>query len=249
MPGLLHERDEDNRLVILTTSDADFAVMCAFGQALSDMASGRMRILWRVVDGLQVYKGLPPDLADAAQDMDVAWHDPGQSLSQAEAIFYGLGFSRGARVLLMTPDMIANIQDIPAFIEKMEEGFDVVAGWRVSRIGISRVRLALTRLFNVMAKRFFRLPIHDFNTCMGLLSPAAVESLVCPPEGCPSAALNTACTFRGSLSEVPITVHEIPGRKSAYTIRMRMALGVMRLKEMMRFYAWYKLQEKASTRT
>lgn len=225
-------------LVVLTTSDADPGVMRDFAEALAKMSRQKIKVLWRVVDGLQAYQALPPDVAEAAQDMELAWHDPGRHLSQAEAVFCGLRLSRGARVLLMTPDMIGNVDDIPRFAERLDAGYDVVAGWRASRSGVPAIRRGLTRIFNAMAMWLFRLPIQDFNTCMGGLSSQAVLSLIDPPPGCPSPALNTACRFRESMCEIPISVAEIAGRQSAYTVRSRVAVGVMKLKEMLRFFFW-----------
>ncbi|WP_162925857.1 hypothetical protein [Isoalcanivorax indicus] len=243
-------------LVILTTSDADLTVMCAFAEALSEALSKPLNeplnelpsesanethgVVWRVVDGLQAYPGAPAEVCAALHGLALDWQDPGRPLSQAEAVFFGLRASRGTRVLLMAPDMIDNIRDLPRFLEKMDQGFEVVAGWRASRVGISALRRMLTVSFNRLVARLFSLPLHDINTCMGLMSGKVVDSLVDAPEGCPSPALNTACTFRDRLAEIPITVREIPGRKSAYTVRTRFAIGVMRLREVIRFRAWIR---------
>lgn len=227
------------KLVVLTASDGDHDVMAAFLDALERYAdeSGKA-IVWRVVDAIKAYEQVPPGLRAAIGSVQLDWIEPEGPLSHADAIIYGFSFSRDERVLMMSPDMVANIKDIPYFFDAMKGGAEIVAGWRSSRSGVSITRKTLTTIFNVIAKVIFRLPVRDFNTCMALVSPRAVDCILSAPVDCPSPPLYLACKLRDRISEVPIKVYEIPGKKSAYTVKTRLFVGIGRLKEIFAFIKW-----------
>ncbi|MCK4979947.1 MAG: glycosyltransferase, partial [Candidatus Delongbacteria bacterium] len=51
-------------------------------------------------------------------------------------------------------------EDIPKLIEKLEEGFDLVAGWRQGR---DDGKLIASKIYNVVSKSLFNVKIHDMN--------------------------------------------------------------------------------------
>ncbi len=82
---------------------------------------------------------------------------------QHAALWAGIERSRGEIVVVMDADLQTDPEAIPAFLAKVREGYDLVSGWRTSRmeLGLTR-RLAssiLTRMINrKCGKRF-----HDHN--------------------------------------------------------------------------------------
>ncbi len=74
------------------------------------------------------------------------------------------GFARAEGDLLFTMD--ADLQDdpkeIPRFIEKLNEGYDVVSGWKAVRRDPWHKRFS-SRIYNWFTSRVFRLGIHDIN--------------------------------------------------------------------------------------
>ncbi|MCX7766763.1 MAG: glycosyltransferase family 2 protein, partial [Candidatus Sumerlaeia bacterium] len=52
---------------------------------------------------------------------------------QTAAIAAGLDYSRGEIIIPMDADLQNDPQDIPRLVEKLEEGYDVVSGWRKNR--------------------------------------------------------------------------------------------------------------------
>lgn len=227
----------EDQLVVLTTADADLAVMAAFAGRLERLANtiGR-NVLWRVVDGLKAYEGPPTALAGLAIALD--WVTPEQPLTQAAAIVHGFALSRQRTVIMMAPDMLDNVDDIPAFLARNAEGYEIVAAWRVSRPGVPFLRRVMTVSLNHVMKVLFRLPVHDFNTGMALLSPSAMNHLLSAPPRCPAPELFLACSFRAFTSEVPVVMGEIPGKKSAYSVPMRIWLGILRLGQIIGFLVW-----------
>ena len=232
-------RKEDNRLTVLTASDPDFRVMSDFLSSLEGFSERTgLDIIWRVVDGLKAFSD-PFDCAFLnPKFVRIEWIEPDFILSHSEAIMYGFSFSRDQYVLMMSPDMISNVNDIPAFIAQINAGSEAVAGWRVRRDGVSFARIILTRFFNFIVSILFRIKINDINTCMALVSPKVVSYLLEPPRDCPSPAIYTAISMRDNISEVPIFVSEYPNKSSTYDFGMRFKVGLGRLKEIISFFWW-----------
>jgi len=74
------------------------------------------------------------------------------------------GFRRVTGEVVFTMD--ADLQDSPTeirhFIQKLDEGYDLVTGWKRKRFDPLGKRLA-SRFFNFVTSLFFGLKLHDFN--------------------------------------------------------------------------------------
>lgn len=75
-----------------------------------------------------------------------------------------IGFAEAAGDIVFTMD--ADLQDdpkeIPEFIKKLEEGFDMVTGWKVKR----RDPISKTwpsKIYNKVTSKTFKLKLHDYN--------------------------------------------------------------------------------------
>jgi dolichol-phosphate mannosyltransferase len=68
-------------------------------------------------------------------------------------------------VLFMDSDLTNDPRDLPRFVRKMQEGYDVIKATRYSHGGgVSGVpvnRVAISALGNLIARMLFRLPLHD----------------------------------------------------------------------------------------
>ena len=74
------------------------------------------------------------------------------------------GFSRASGDVIITMD--ADLQDdpceIPRFLEQLEQGFDVVSGWKQKRNDPAEKRIP-SRLFNAVTAAGSGVKLHDFN--------------------------------------------------------------------------------------
>jgi len=52
---------------------------------------------------------------------------------QSRALFTGIDFSTGKIVITMDADLQDEPKEIPALIAKLEEGWDIVSGWKKKR--------------------------------------------------------------------------------------------------------------------
>ncbi len=56
-----------------------------------------------------------------------------RNFGQTAAIAAGIDFASGEIVVLMDADLQNDPEDIPLLVEKIDEGYDVVSGWREKR--------------------------------------------------------------------------------------------------------------------
>jgi glycosyltransferase involved in cell wall biosynthesis len=87
-----------------------------------------------------------------------------RNFGQTSALAAGFDNASGEFVLAMDGDLQHDPNDIPAFLEKLEEGYDIVSGWRRERIDNFFLRRIPSRCANWMMAKLCGVPIHDFGT-------------------------------------------------------------------------------------
>jgi glycosyltransferase involved in cell wall biosynthesis len=102
---------------------------------------------------------------------DIYEHDPRvnvvqlrRNFGQAPALKAGFDFARGEIIISMDGDLQHDPEEIPRFLEKIEEGFDLVSGWRVSRTDHWLTRQLPSRIANRMMAKLSGVDLHDFGT-------------------------------------------------------------------------------------
>ena len=56
-----------------------------------------------------------------------------RNFGQTAAIAAGIDYSKGETIVLLDADMQNDPADIPLLLEKLDEGYDLVSGWRIQR--------------------------------------------------------------------------------------------------------------------
>jgi len=81
-----------------------------------------------------------------------------------KALAYSAGFkyARGAWIITMDGDLQDDPEDIPLFLEKMEQGYDYVSGWKYEGKG-NPYRAWPSRVFNFVVRSLMGVNLHDFN--------------------------------------------------------------------------------------
>ncbi|MGD0346427.1 MAG: glycosyltransferase family 2 protein [Terracidiphilus sp.] len=87
-----------------------------------------------------------------------------RNFGQTSALSAGFDHATGEFVLAMDGDLQHDPNDIPAFLEKLDEGYDVVSGWRKTRIDNFFLRRMPSACANWLMARLSGVPIHDFGT-------------------------------------------------------------------------------------
>ncbi|MCI0338402.1 MAG: glycosyltransferase family 2 protein [Acidobacteria bacterium] len=86
-----------------------------------------------------------------------------RNFGQTAALAAGFDHAIGDVIIAMDGDLQHQPEDIPRFIEKIREGYDVVSGWRQQRQD-GFLRIFPSRIANKLMARASGVPIHDFGT-------------------------------------------------------------------------------------
>lgn len=87
-----------------------------------------------------------------------------KNAGQTAAMAAGFEFARGQRIVSMDGDLPNDPADIPKLLEKMDEGYDLVCGWRKSWQDKFLTRRQLSIIANWIIGQVMGIPIHD-NGC------------------------------------------------------------------------------------
>jgi glycosyltransferase involved in cell wall biosynthesis len=87
-----------------------------------------------------------------------------RNFGQTAALKAGFDHSRGEVIISMDGDLQHDPAEIPRFLEKIEEGYDIVSGWRVERTDHWLTRQLPSRVANRIMARLSRVDLHDFGT-------------------------------------------------------------------------------------
>jgi glycosyltransferase involved in cell wall biosynthesis len=85
-----------------------------------------------------------------------------KNFGKAEALNSGFEFCQGDLIFTMDGDLQDNPIEFPRFISKINEGFDLVSGWKFDRKDPLEKRLP-SKLFNKLTGILTGVRIHDFN--------------------------------------------------------------------------------------
>jgi glycosyltransferase involved in cell wall biosynthesis len=87
-----------------------------------------------------------------------------RNFGQTSALAAGFDHATGEFILAMDGDLQHDPNDIPHFLEKLEEGYDVVSGWRKERIDNFVMRRIPSRCANWLMAKLSGVELHDFGT-------------------------------------------------------------------------------------
>jgi len=87
-----------------------------------------------------------------------------RNFGQTSALAAGFDHAQGEFILAMDGDLQHDPNEIPHFLEKLEEGYDVVSGWRKDRIDNFVMRRIPSHCANWLMAKLSGVDIHDFGT-------------------------------------------------------------------------------------
>ena len=131
-------------------------------QALTKALRGREYELIFVDDGSS--DGSPQVLRSLAvgDEEHVTVIEFRRNFGQTTAIAAGIDYSSGEVVVLIDADMQNDPSDIPMMLDKIDEGYDVVSGWRVDRKDSFLTRRFPSRVANWLISRVTGVALHDY---------------------------------------------------------------------------------------
>ncbi len=98
------------------------------------------------------------------------------NFGKAAALDAGFKATRGAIVVTLDADLQDDPKEIPRMLEKLDEGYDLVSGWKKVRHDPWH-KTVPSKLFNAVVRRVSKLPLHDFNCGFKAYRAEALEDL------------------------------------------------------------------------
>ena len=139
-----------------------------------------------------------------------------RNFGQTAAIAAGFDFSRGAVVIPMDGDLQNDPADIPRFLEKLDEGYDLVSGWRRDRKD-SFVRTLPSHVANWLIGAVTDVHLHDYGCTMKAYRSEIVKGMRLYGEM--HRFLPALAHLLGArITEIPVTHHPRRFGRSKYGI-------------------------------
>jgi glycosyltransferase involved in cell wall biosynthesis len=85
-----------------------------------------------------------------------------RNFGKAAALMAGFDQSQGDTIVTIDGDLQDDPSEIPRLLAKLDEGFDLVTGWKARRRD-PLTRRVLSRIFNSVTSRFSGVRLHDMN--------------------------------------------------------------------------------------
>lgn len=128
-----------------------------------------------------------------------------KNFGKATALTAGFRKARGEILVMMDADLQDDPADLPAFIAKIEEGLDVVVGWKVNRLDPAN-RLVLSRIFNGTVRMVTGVKLHDMNCGFKAYRQEVIRSI--PIYGDLFRFIPALAASQGfRVTEIPVTHH------------------------------------------
>ena len=99
-----------------------------------------------------------------------------KNTGQSAAMYVGCNEAKGDIIVLLDGDRQNDPNDIPLMLAKLEEGYDLVCGWRVKRQDNWSKKIS-SRIANFVRSRFTRDGIHDTGCSLKVMRTKCRESL------------------------------------------------------------------------
>jgi undecaprenyl-phosphate 4-deoxy-4-formamido-L-arabinose transferase len=152
----------------------------------------------------------------SASDARVRVVELARNFGQHSALLAGFRQCRGDIVVTLDADLQNPPEEIPRLLEAIDEGNDVVGGWREDRQDSGYRRLA-SRVHNRLTSIIVGVPMHDYGCMLRAYRRHIVDTVVaCDEKAAFVPAL--ANSFAKRVTEIPVAHAERAGGQSKYNV-------------------------------
>ncbi|MCK5702403.1 MAG: glycosyltransferase family 2 protein, partial [Cyclobacteriaceae bacterium] len=85
-----------------------------------------------------------------------------RNFGQTPAMAAGIDHSDGEIIVMMDADLQNDPDDIPMLVDKLNEGYDLVSGWRKNRKDTYLTRILPSKIANGLISKVTGVKIHDY---------------------------------------------------------------------------------------
>lgn len=153
----------------------------------------------------------------AAEDERVRIISLRRNYGQTAAMSAGIDAARGQILIPMDADLQNDPQDIARLLEKLNEGYDVVSGWRKNRRDNLISRKIPSQIANKIISWIGGVPLHDYGCSLKAYRREAIEDVRLYGEM--HRFIPIYASWAGArVTEIPVAHHARSGGKSKYGI-------------------------------
>ena len=161
-----------------------------------------------------------------------------RNYGQTAAMQAGLEAARGERLVTLDGDLQNDPADIPAMLAKLDEGYDLVHGWRKQRHDTFLTRKLPSRIANWLISKVTRFPIHDLGCTLKAMRREIAQELELYGEM--HRFIPILAHWRGARCIEMVTTHH-PRRfgttKYGLSRTLRVVLDLLTVKYMLDYYS------------
>jgi len=142
-----------------------------------------------------------------------------RNYGQTSAMMAGVDIATGDVIITMDGDLQNDPADIPRLLEKIQEGYDLVTGWRKDRKDATLSRKVPSKLANWLIGRLTGVKIHDYGCTLKAYRSSVIKGVRLYGElhrFIP--ALATSVTSKSRIVEIPVNHRPRRFGKSKYGI-------------------------------
>lgn len=99
-----------------------------------------------------------------------------RNFGKAEALSAGFLYARGKYIITMDADLQDDPSEIPSLISKLEEGYDLISGWKKTRRDPLSKRIP-SKVWNGITSALTGLKLHDFNCGLKIYRKEVIKSV------------------------------------------------------------------------
>lgn len=139
-----------------------------------------------------------------------------RNFGQTAAISAGIEHSSGEVLVFMDADLQNDPEDIPLLLKKIEEGYDVVSGWRKNRQDKFFSRILPSWLANKMISFITGVHLHDYGCTLKAYKRGVIKDIHLYGEMHRFIPAYAAMTHGAKIAELPVRHHPRQFGKSKY---------------------------------
>ncbi len=100
-----------------------------------------------------------------------------RNFGQTSAISAGFDFTSGKVIITLDADLQNDPSDIPLLLEKLNEGYDIVSGWRVNRKDKAVTRRFPSMIANKLISKLTGVYLHDYGCTLKAYRREVIENI------------------------------------------------------------------------
>ncbi len=150
--------------IVLPVYNEEENINLQYGQIVSDVDQLKIDYEILFVDDGSVDKSFSILKDIAKKDKRVKLVQFRRNFGQTAAIAAGIDHSAGEIVIIMDADLQNDAEDIKNYVAKIEEGYDVVSGWRKDRKDKLLSRRIVSKIANSLIAKVSGVKIHDLGS-------------------------------------------------------------------------------------